>query len=146
MTKNHYLVETKCGHVGSFAYIPITFALIAESGRDAARLARDIPRVKHNNKFAIISVRKVTQAEYEQQIEINKNDTYLNWKKQRFDEDYDCDQVYDRIVYMTDNIVSTRKEKKPAKRIEPRQDTNIRKMIWDSLQEINLKGILLIST
>ena len=146
MKKNYYLVETKCGHVGSFAYIPITFPVIAESGKDAARLARNIPRVKHHNKFAIINVQKVTLAEYEQQVEINKYDPYLNWREQRFDEAYEYNQLHDRIVYMTDNSYTRRKENEPAKRKEPRQDIQVRKLIWDSLQEIDLKGIFLIST
>lgn len=148
MKKNYYLVETKCGHVGSFAYIPIKFPIIAESGRDAARLAREIPRVKHHNKFAITSVRKVTLDEYEQQVEINKYDPYLNWREQRFDETYDYKHLHDRIIYMTDSLHTRRKEKEPAKRKEPRQDIQVRKLIWDSLQlqENDLKGIFLIST
>ena len=148
MKKNYYLVETKCGHVGSFAYIPITFPVIAESGKDAARLARNIPRVKHHNKFAIINVHKVTLAEYEQQVEFNKYDPYLNWREQRFDEDYDYNQIHDRIVHMTEKRSIRRKEKERAKRKETRQDMHVRKLIWDSLQlqENDLNRIFLISS
>ena len=74
---NYYLVTAKCGHVGKTHYIPIKFAVMAESGEEAARIARRIPRVKHHHKDAIIGCQKVSKEEFDEQNRINKNDPYL---------------------------------------------------------------------
>ena len=71
-------VKCKCGHVGRKNYIVISFPVIAEDGRDAAHKARYFPRVKHDHKDAIISVRKITDEEYDELIAINNQDEYLH--------------------------------------------------------------------
>ena len=48
-----YLVTTKCGHVGKGHYVPITFPIKAENGKEAAKIARMLPRVKHHHWDAI---------------------------------------------------------------------------------------------
>ena len=77
MKMNYYLVTAKCGHVGRHYYIPITFPVKAENGREAAKITRQIPRVKHNRKDAIIECRKVDMEEYVMQQIINACDPYL---------------------------------------------------------------------
>ncbi len=52
----YFIVTAKCGHVGRDNYIPIDFAVKAESASKAASYARDLPRVKHDHKDAILSV------------------------------------------------------------------------------------------
>jgi len=54
--KKFYIVTAKCGHVGKSKYILIDFPVIAEDGREAAKIARQIPRVKHHHKDAIRNV------------------------------------------------------------------------------------------
>ena len=44
--KKFYIVTAKCGHVGKSKYILINFPVIAEDGREAAKIARQIPRDK----------------------------------------------------------------------------------------------------
>lgn len=77
---NKYEVKCKCGHVGRNKYIVISFPVLAENGKDAARKARNFPRVKHHNKEAIISVKKITEEEYEQLQNKNAKDGYLKCK------------------------------------------------------------------
>lgn len=72
-----YEVKCKCGHVGRKNYIIISFPVIAENGKDAANKARYFPRVKHDHKDAIISVRKITDEEYDELVSINNKDLYL---------------------------------------------------------------------
>lgn len=72
-----YEVKCKCGHVGRKNYIVISFPVVAEHGREAAYKARYFPRVKHDHKDAIISVRKITDEEYGELIAINSQDEYL---------------------------------------------------------------------
>lgn len=77
---NYFLVTTKCGHVRRTRFIPITFPICAESGKEAAKLARDYARVKHNHKDAILEVKKVSFELYQNQFIINQNDPYLHVK------------------------------------------------------------------
>lgn len=80
---NLYLVTVKCGHVGRDHYMPITFPIKAESGRDAARIARMLPRVKHHHKDAVLDCKEATLDEYCIQILINENDPYLKVKNKQ---------------------------------------------------------------
>ncbi len=73
-----YEVKCKCGHVGKKNYIVIAFAVIAEDGKEAARKARYFPRVKHDHKDAIISVRKISDYEFDEILKNNNNDDYLH--------------------------------------------------------------------
>ncbi len=74
----YYKVVCKCGHVGKKHYIPVQFAVKAENGREAAKKARDFPRVKHQHKDAILDVVKLEYEEYLELLELNTNDSYLN--------------------------------------------------------------------
>ena len=73
-----YLVTTKCGHVGKKAYMPITFPVKAENGREAAKIARAFPRVKRHHKDAILKCEKVDRVKFVEQIKINNEDPYLH--------------------------------------------------------------------
>lgn len=75
--KNYYEVIAKCGHVGKKHYVPVKFAVIAESGKEAAKKVRQFPRVKHDHKDAILDVRCITLEEFLEIKEINDNDPYL---------------------------------------------------------------------
>ena len=75
--KKYFMVIAKCGHVGKKNYITIKFAVVAESGKEAAKKVRQFPRVKHNHKDAILDVRCITLEEFLEIKEINDNDPYL---------------------------------------------------------------------
>ena len=76
-TKKYYEVIAKCGHVGKKHYVPVKFAVVAESGKEAAKKVRQFPRVKRNHKDAILDVRCITLEEFLEIKEINDNDPYL---------------------------------------------------------------------
>ena len=76
-TKNYYEVIAKCGHVGKKHYVPVKFAVIAEDGKEAAKMVRDFPRVKHDHKDAILNVDKIDYERFQEIVEINYNDPYL---------------------------------------------------------------------
>ena len=73
----HYAVTAQFGHVGRGKYIPKTIPVYAVNGREAAEKVRWMPRVKHHRKDAIIDVRKISEEEYLELKEINKNDPYF---------------------------------------------------------------------
>lgn len=59
-----YKVEAKCGHVGKNWYFPAAFYITAENGREAAKVARVMPRVKHDHKDTILSVSEIDVDSY----------------------------------------------------------------------------------
>ena len=80
MKNKFYAVVTKCGHVGNGKYREVTFPINADSGTEAAEIARWIPRVKHHKKDAIINVTEISYDYYIELLEINNNDPYLQCK------------------------------------------------------------------
>lgn len=76
----YFAVTCKCGHVSRNYYIPIKFAIIASNRKDAAAKARQIGRVKHNHKYAIITNEEISFTEYLKIKEENSKDPYLNVK------------------------------------------------------------------
>ena len=73
-----YKVKAKCGHVGRNNYIEKFFYVVAESGKEAARIVRYMPRVKHDRKDAILTVEKISEEEYKVGIEDFKSDMYFH--------------------------------------------------------------------
>lgn len=61
----YYKVEVKCGHVGRNNYILKLLFIKAMSRADAAKIAKNTPRVKHHHKDV---VRSVIQIEFEEYI------------------------------------------------------------------------------
>jgi hypothetical protein len=76
----YYIVRTKCGHVGRNNYILIDFPIQASSKKEAAIIARKLPRVKHHHKDAIIEVREVDQQDFINQKKELKLNPYINSK------------------------------------------------------------------
>ena len=93
----YYKVLCKCGHVGKKKYVPILFAVYANSKKEAAKLARYIPRVKHGHKDAILSVDEILLDEYLEISEKNLNDPYLKCKS-RYEQKIKCNNLSERMV------------------------------------------------
>lgn len=79
----YYNVTAKCGHVGRENYIPISFAVKANSAKEASKKVRNFPRVKHDHKDAILSCREINEDEFNSLLELNNNDSYLTCKSKR---------------------------------------------------------------
>jgi len=114
-----YIVSTKCGHVGNNKYIVIDFAVSAKNGKEAAKIARSIPRVKHHRKDAIEQVREVTSEEYYNQIKINRKDEYLKSKCIQ-DQKMNCDDLMNRVHSNHIELDEIDKWKKRRERIQYR--------------------------
>ncbi|MBR6040303.1 MAG: hypothetical protein IKP38_07485 [Clostridia bacterium] len=93
----YYEVTAKCGHVGRGYYIPIGFAVRAETASEAAAATRAMPRVKHDHKDAILSVREVDVFEYDDLQEVNRYDPYLQCRSKR-EQMTEYDAIYNRLV------------------------------------------------
>lgn len=75
-----YRVDTKCGHVRKNYYMPIGFAIRAESAKEAAKIARNMPRVKHHHKDAIQNVQEISWEDYHSLRKQNDLNPYLHCK------------------------------------------------------------------
>ena len=93
--KKYYGVKCKCGHVGRSHYIPIEFAVIACSKKEAAEIGRLLPRCKHHHKDCVLDVRELSLEEYEELSEANHNDPYLRCQSIQEQSDYD---LSDRLM------------------------------------------------
>ncbi len=60
----YYEIKAKCGHVGKNNYYVGTLYLYGENGREAAAWARRHPRVKHDQKDAILGVTEISYEDY----------------------------------------------------------------------------------
>ena len=98
----NYKVKAKCGHVGRGRYIPITFYLIANDKDEAATIVRKIPRVKHDEKSAIMEVVEITDAEYRIGVIENESNPYLLCKNHQ-DQIKIMDEIRELIVYENTN-------------------------------------------
>lgn len=75
---NMYEVCAKCGHVGRNYYIDKVFVVRAETAKEAARIVRGFPRVKHHHKDAIRYVRKIDETRYWEVRKWNNIDPYFS--------------------------------------------------------------------
>ena len=78
--KRYYEVKTKCGHVKLKQCIWIYFAIVAEDGKEAAAIARNKPRAKHDHKDVIAYVKEITFEEYMVLKADNDADPFLHCK------------------------------------------------------------------
>lgn len=105
--KYYYIVICKVGHVGQNNYTTIAFPIYAENGKEAAKIARSLPRVKHNQKDAIISCKRVSKEIYEAQKAENSKNPFLhcvNRQQQRpFEEALQIFEEHKPIVKRTKN-------------------------------------------
>ena len=74
---SYFEVCAKCGHVGRNYYVEKVFAVVAEDGSAAARFTRNIPRVKHHQKDAIIYVNEIDADRFNEICQINDADPYF---------------------------------------------------------------------
>lgn len=104
-----YEVCAKCGHVGRNNYVNKVFAITAESGKEAAKIVREKPRVKHNHKDAIRYVKKIDETRYYEIKKENSNDPYFKCKNIQEQRNLCNLEILPEIN--KDNISSNEKEK-----------------------------------
>lgn len=116
----YFKVIVKCGHVGKHNYYKGTLFLKAESAKDSARIARNVPRVKHDQKDAILDVKEIDFSTFE---EGRKSNHLLHY--------YKCENVQEQRIYfpeIADNIFIEEKtfdeRRKNSKKHSLRNDYN----------------------
>lgn len=107
----YYKVTAKCGHVRRGHYIIKNFFEMAENGKEAAHKVRFSSRVKHDWKYAIISVDSITRDEFIKGRELNNSDLYFkvtNSSDQKAYGAIDFEQVLD---FDEPEIIKKKKDK-----------------------------------
>ncbi len=96
----YYRVQAKCGHVGKNYYVLKNFYIRAESGKEAAKKARELPRVKHHHKDAIREVVEICFEDYLSGMQLNDSDMYFKStspKEQRIHNCVKKEDIYPEI-------------------------------------------------
>lgn len=74
----YYFVIAKCGHVGKGKYIDVIFPIMAETKKEASQMVLLKPKVKKQLSNAISSIFEVSKEEFDEQMNINKEDIYIH--------------------------------------------------------------------
>ena len=132
MKLKFFRVTCKCGHVGKQFFVRVDFPVNADSGKEAAEIARFIPRVKHDHKDAILNCVEIDYEEYQILQKINNNDPYLKCKNpQEQSEIYGfADRLEPEPRYLT-QVIKSRKDVIEYKNKK-------RKIIEDSLESYEM--------
>ena len=121
-------VFVKCGHVGINNCINVWMPVEAENRKEAASIARWLPRVKHHHKDAIIDVVKIDKDEYDELVELNSKDPYLNCHSVQ--DQNKIENLYERIE--EDKRNTSKKKEKNKRKLAIYKNTlvrNIKKFI-----------------
>jgi len=126
----YFKVVAKCGHVGRNQYIPQSFAVMAESGEEAAKKTRNIPRVKHHKKDAILSVEEITFEQYLEIKELNDNNPYFKCSSKQ-DQKRLCD-LEGLVVKEVPRSKKNNKETRVVRvKYKIKKDSVIKKICWE---------------
>ena len=114
MTKKYFAVTVKFGHVGQHKCIIKTVPLTAESGKEAAYLARWMPRVKHHDKHAIIDVKEIDLETYFILMIEKSIDPYFQCKNIQ-EQRNECEGIEDKVQYMEEDEIDYENREKARK-------------------------------
>lgn len=117
----YYKVTAKCGHVGKGNYVPINFAVKAESASEASQIARRFPRVKKHLWDAIIACVEISKKEYKELLRVNREDPYLNCR---------CARDHAMILDEEERVVRMEKDYSHRK-VEPAKSMKYKKAIYE---------------
>lgn len=134
--QKYYAVCCKCGHVKTYQYVPITFAIKANDGKEAAEKARNLARVKHHKKYAILSCKKISKEKYDSLNDINRNDPYLkckNIQEQRLIQGFES-RIMDEPMPV--NYKRTKKERKDLIKYKLKKETLFLKELNETMSII----------
>ena len=123
MTPNnkYFKVIAKCGHVGKGNYVPVAFAVKAESRSAASQKVMCYHRVKKQLKDATISCEEIDKHSYMELMRVNANDPYLHCKCKRQQR-----EIEDFISLICNNEYREKRRK-----VEPAKSMKYRKTIYE---------------
>ena len=141
-SKKYYKVLCKGGHVGRSKYLPITIYVEADNAKDAASIARQMPRVKHDHKDAILSVEAIDAATYCEGKKRNSENPYFqakNIQQQRLLCNLIGQVMEDSHYYDRDEKKQQLHEQRKAQKKEKRTPGTQRQKSWRSFRGFTLE-------
>ena len=117
----YFKVVAKCGHVGKRKYIPVAFAIKAESKSEASQKVKTYPRVKKQLTDSIISCEEINKKSYKELKLINSKDPYLKCKCKR----------QQREIPWLDSVILRNEYRSGRLKIEPVKSMKYRKAIYE---------------
>ena len=123
MTPNnkYFKVIAKCGHVGKGNYVPVAFAVKAESRSEASQKVMRYHRVKKQLNDAIISSEEIDKKSYKELKRANADNPYLSCK---------CNRQQREIVEFA-SLVCRNEYKEERRKIEPAKSMKYRRAIYE---------------
>lgn len=123
MTQNikYFRVTAKCGHVGKGNYVPVAFAVKAESRKEASQKVIIYPRVKKQLNDAIISCEEIDRDSYKELVQANKEFKYLQCKCNR----------QQREIEGFDSLICKNEYREERRKIEPAKSMKYRRAIYE---------------
>ena len=123
MTPNtkYFKVIAKCGHVGKGNYVPVAFAVRAESRSAASQKVMSYHRVKKQLNDAIISCEEIDKKSYKELMRVNANDPYLQCK---------CNRQQREIEDFA-SLICRNEYREERRKAEPAKSMKYRKAIYD---------------
>lgn len=79
----YFKVTAKCGHIGIHKYYKGDFYIRAETKEEASKITRNMPRVKHDKKDAILNVEEIDYETYIKGIKESSKHPYFNCKNKQ---------------------------------------------------------------
>ncbi|MCF0242930.1 MAG: hypothetical protein HUK25_09840 [Treponema sp.] len=118
----YYKVTAKCGHVGKSYYYPGDLFIKAENGREAAKVAREMPRVKHDRKDAILNVAEIDYETYKLGKEDARRNPYFTCESIQEQYEY-WDEIEAQLLI--DDYLEKQSNKKSSKKHSLRNVYNV---------------------
>lgn len=121
LNNKYFKVIAKCGHVGKGNYVPVAFAVKAESRSAASQKVMGYHRVKKQLNDAIISCEEIDKHSYKELMCVNANDPYLHCK---------CNRQQREIEGFA-SLICRNEYRKERRKVEPDKSIKYRKTIYD---------------
>ncbi|MDR2828915.1 MAG: hypothetical protein LBV51_05795 [Acholeplasmatales bacterium] len=103
MEQKYYKVKAKCGHVGNGKYIIVDFPVIAQSAKEAAEISKNIPRVKHHLKGAVVEVIQISYQDFYSLRIKNNSNSYLLCHNKREQKEM-CPDLSSKIMKLNPEV------------------------------------------
>ncbi len=119
--KRYFKVTAKCGHVGKGNYVPIAFAVRAESRSEASQKVMGYHRVKKQLNDAIISCEEIDKKSYKELMHVNAENPYLKCK---------CNRQQREIMDFV-SLICKNEYNEERRKIEPAKSMKYRRTIYE---------------
>lgn len=116
MNTKYFKVQAKCGHVGRNHYILKWFYVKAITKKEAAKVVREKPRVKHDHKDVIRDVKEINFEDYLEGIKANSEDMYFKCSNKQEQDFYKCVKLEE--IYPEEKEKPNYKKKRNGQRIK----------------------------